>query len=349
MQKIYFKGLVTKSEEGKYKVLASTAAVDRHGDIVDQNGWDLTNYKANPVMLWAHNYSELPVAKATGIEITELGLEAEFEFAPSDANPKAAMIQKLYDDGFLNAVSVGFIPKERKGNVITKSELLEISFVPVPANQEALRLAMKSMDISLLPELKGAVSDQLTAEEIWEEKYKKWNGICDILSAFWTVFFDENTPVENFNPLLNETITLLQELADSDSTLADEEDEEKALVKTAISPESTQKFLTFTSEIAEKSGRTLSKKTIESLEKAIDSIKGAATVLEELKSSSVEQDGTDEPAETAEEKIEEAPTGIVLSEEDMKQIRQSLVANDKSNELALSIVNAHLRASKSSN
>jgi phage head maturation protease len=43
----------------------------------------------------------------------------------------------------LKTVSVGFIPKERdpeNQRIITRAELLEVSFVPVPCNPNALSL-----------------------------------------------------------------------------------------------------------------------------------------------------------------------------------------------------------------
>ncbi len=140
--KIFIKGQIKKAGEKTYKFLASTSSIDRQGDSIDQSGWELENFKMNPVGLWAHRYDELPVAKVVDIKITKLGLEADFVFAD---HQKAQDVEKLVEDGVLNAVSVGFIPKERNGNVITRAELLEISIVPVPANQDAILL---SKDIS---------------------------------------------------------------------------------------------------------------------------------------------------------------------------------------------------------
>jgi hypothetical protein len=64
---------------------------------------------------------------------------AKGKFAPT---AKAQEIRQLYDAGIIKATSVGFIEKEREGNLITKAELLEFSFVSVPANPYALALAM---------------------------------------------------------------------------------------------------------------------------------------------------------------------------------------------------------------
>lgn len=360
MQKQFIKGLVTKAEDGKYRVLASTSAIDRQGDSIDQRGWDITNFKLNPVMPWAHDYSALPVAKATSIEVTTKGLEAEFEFAPAEGNPMAQQVKVLYDQGYLNAVSVGFIPKERKGAIISKAELLEISFVPVPANQEALRLSCKAidgnsdLDESLKQILKqtlekGAVAQELTAEEMWEKKCEKMDGVYDILSAFWKVYFDEVTPVEDFATLLTEAIGLLQALTTEDVPAEEADTEEaKGIVKSTMSAETKAVFL----ETLAKSGRTLSKKTLEKMDEAITSMKTATSVLEELKAaSSDDQDGNGE-ASQAEEKgttteTIDVPTLeeriISLSADDLVLYRQGLVAKDKSNEHALSIVNAKMR------
>jgi len=350
MQKIYFKGYVTKGEkENEYRVLASTSVVDRMGDSIDQTGWELDNFMKNPVMPWAHKYDELPIAKVTSIENTERGLEASFQFAPAEGNPKAQQVKVLYDEGYLNAVSVGFIPKERNGNCITKAELLEISFVPVPANQEALKLAMKSLDVSLLPEIeKGAVADEVNAEEMGEQKWEKWCEVTDILSAFWSVYFDENTPVEDFQKLLTEVIVLLQEVAKTDGVDADEQSTMQDAIKRAMTEESTKNFI----EFLIKSGRTLSAKTLENIDNAIASMKTATTVLEQLKadSSADEKQNGKTEVKTGDEHIEgdEDPEeleekGLELKSEDLVLIRQTLVAKDKSNELALSIVNAKLR------
>jgi HK97 family phage prohead protease len=171
MDKIFIKAYIQKAGEKTYKFLASTNAVDRQGDSVDQSGWELKNFMNNPVFLWAHRYDELPLGKATMISVTANGLEAEMVFADEEGNPKAQQVKKLVDDGILNAVSVGFIPKERNGNIITRAELLEISIVPVPANQEALALAYKDMDLAVKKDIEDVLATEVEvkAEPIVEK------------------------------------------------------------------------------------------------------------------------------------------------------------------------------------
>lgn len=125
-------------EAGTFEVIASSESVDRQGEIVMQEGIDIKNYMNNPVILFGHDYWSLPIGKATEIVRQAGKTVVRGVFASAEANPLAQQVRKLYEEGILKAVSIGFIPKEYNGNQITKSELLELSFVPVPANPEAL-------------------------------------------------------------------------------------------------------------------------------------------------------------------------------------------------------------------
>lgn len=134
-----------------FHVVMSTAVEDRHGEIVFQN-WDLENFKKNPVFLDSHNYGSIEhiLGKVHNALVVNGKLEGDIEFALD--NPKGMLAFKLALGGFLNATSVGFIPKgfDDDGN-ITSAELLEDSAVSVPANPEAL-LNSKSLEISDEPE-----------------------------------------------------------------------------------------------------------------------------------------------------------------------------------------------------
>ncbi len=130
-------------DSGSFKVVASTDDRDRQGERVMQDGWDLSFYKLNSVVLWAHDYQQLPIGVCTSISVVNGQLVAEGKFAPADANPMAQMVRRLYDLGMMKTVSVGFIARERDQTDwtnITKAELLEFSFVPVPANPYALSM-----------------------------------------------------------------------------------------------------------------------------------------------------------------------------------------------------------------
>lgn len=157
-------------ENGTFKVVASTEGVDRAGEVILVKGWDLENYKKNPIILFAHDYWSLPVGKATNVYISEDGkqLIAEGYFASTES---AQEVRKLYDEKILVAVSVGFMPMERNGNVITKAQLLEISFVPVPCNPDAVslektqKLVKKVAASSLAQKIIVAIKEAVPFEE----------------------------------------------------------------------------------------------------------------------------------------------------------------------------------------
>ena len=137
-----------KEQNGTFDVIISTEVKDRAGEIVRQDGWDLANYKNNPIVLWGHDYYGLPIGVCTETYKTEYrgvpALAAKGVFYPESVNPLAQQVRKAYDFGVAHGVhagcttSVGFIPKEydpEDRSIITNAELLEFSFVPVPANQ----------------------------------------------------------------------------------------------------------------------------------------------------------------------------------------------------------------------
>lgn len=141
------------ADSGSFSVVASTSDRDRQNEIVDQAGWDLSYYKLNPVVLWAHDYGSLPIGVCTSIGVENGKLVASGKFAPADANPFAQQVRRLYDLGIVKTVSVGFLPHEFDSNdrdIVTKAELLEFSFCPVPANPFALsQMQIKRSGIDL--------------------------------------------------------------------------------------------------------------------------------------------------------------------------------------------------------
>ena len=93
--------------------------------------------------------------------------------------PFAQEIKSLVEDGIIRAFSVGFMAKKMEGNTFTESELLEISFVNVPANANAIMLSAEKAGCSMVVRaLKGELTakdfaineDEKEVEEIVEEK-----------------------------------------------------------------------------------------------------------------------------------------------------------------------------------
>lgn len=146
-------------EKGTLTAIFSTQDVDRHGDTVMQEGWDLVNFKKNPVILNSHSYADAAdvIGRADNVRVEGKKLLGDITFAVAE-NPKAKVIFDLYAGKFLHAFSVGFMVKKYKENkdgskdwwIIEEAELLEVSAVSVPANARALAKA-KGIDVDQLP------------------------------------------------------------------------------------------------------------------------------------------------------------------------------------------------------
>jgi len=149
----------TMSELGprQVRVRASTGgdALGRDRMIVVPAGIELGPYRRNPVMLWQHDPTA-PVARAAGLQMDGEDLCADVEFAPAGVSAKADEICGLVKSGVINAVSIGFDPLESEpidpkrgragGQRVLRAELMEISFVSVPADREAIVLQRKDGD-----------------------------------------------------------------------------------------------------------------------------------------------------------------------------------------------------------
>ena len=134
-------------------IRVSDETVDRYGEIITAGGWRLDHYRNNPVIQNAHQYGDVifTLGKALRTEVVGSALVQRWQFA-IEANPYARIAYGLYRGGFLNTASVGFIPiRWEDGTQQTawtrkylEQELLEVSAVGIPANPNALMLALKS-------------------------------------------------------------------------------------------------------------------------------------------------------------------------------------------------------------
>ncbi len=141
-----------QEEDRILRFIGSTEAQDRDGDIILASGWELDNYKKNPVFLWGHDYSIPPIGKAIDVRVRNKQLIFDIHFPEEGVYPLADTVYKLYKGGFLNATSVGFVGKQAEpianGSKYIRQELLELSAVPVPSNPTALQQAKSKGYIS---------------------------------------------------------------------------------------------------------------------------------------------------------------------------------------------------------
>lgn len=146
MPKSYSKATIEKAN-GKMIAIASDETVDRHGESLPIDSWDLKNFKNNPVLIWAHDYSIPPIglAKNMRIEGRKLIFEPEFHGITQLAREVKAMFES--DPPIMNSFSVGFIPhyENETANGSIPLELLEVSAVPVPANPSARVMVEKAV------------------------------------------------------------------------------------------------------------------------------------------------------------------------------------------------------------
>lgn len=141
MKEIKIKGNV-KLAEGEILGIASTEDPDRHGDVIMQDGWDISGFEKNPVMLLNHNQWSFPIGKIKKIKV-ENG-QLKFVAIFSKVTQEAREAYELVKEGILSTFSVGFRVLQEEWdedngvNRITKSELYEISLVTIPANPNAV-------------------------------------------------------------------------------------------------------------------------------------------------------------------------------------------------------------------
>ena len=174
---------------------ASTNDIDRHGTIVEPRGIETTNFSANPVFMWGHDaYGsgsgppdlENVLGKVADYRKSDDAFDIGVEWAEHD---RARMARDLVRSGFLSAVSVGFIPdaesvttRSVEGSevpVYNRTELVEVSLVPVPSNPHAIAL-MRSLRLPVFSQPSpppGADSDALreqTRNALAVERFRAW-------------------------------------------------------------------------------------------------------------------------------------------------------------------------------
>ncbi len=117
MNKKIFQAVATKGlGDRTFRFTISTGDVDREGDRIDPQGWDLTAFKQNPVTLWAHDHRIPPIARTTDIRVVDARLQAVVQFPPPGVHPFADQVHDLLAKGFLSSASVGFRPLRKSFN-----------------------------------------------------------------------------------------------------------------------------------------------------------------------------------------------------------------------------------------
>lgn len=138
--------------------VVSTHERDRHNSEV-VGKWDLTPYKRNPAVQFAHIYSAPSVARALRVGMDPMGrLVSRAEFVPEEILEFAGTLWRMYEGDWMRGVSAGFTVKRqswiehkekeagktgRMGHwELAEPQLLEYSLVPIGSNPSALTKAI---------------------------------------------------------------------------------------------------------------------------------------------------------------------------------------------------------------
>ena len=154
--------------EGVYSMVLAASEDPRGKDYeIDLQGIKFDNYMQNPVVLWAHDQGVNPFSSGTpagGIPVAktlEIGhddggrLVTSFQFNSGD--PFASRVENAWRGGFIRAASIGFLPTKMselpqdsasgRSYRIEEADLVEWSFVPIPADAAAVREAAQALNL----------------------------------------------------------------------------------------------------------------------------------------------------------------------------------------------------------
>ena len=142
-------------QKDSFHWIMSTFDTDRDFEKIDPSGWNLKNYRSNPVILWSHDYSIPAIGYAENLKADTV-LEGDIRFNDREYDEFGWSIGQRVKAGALRCGSVGFRVDEvefiegqkRECDLIyRKQELLEFSICCVPANPFACTTPNKTLKI----------------------------------------------------------------------------------------------------------------------------------------------------------------------------------------------------------
>jgi hypothetical protein len=155
--------------------------------------------------------------------------------------------------------------------------------------------------------VKGAVSDELTKQGKWEQKWQNFKLLDAPMSAAWRVYFSEDIEVDAFAAIVAEVVTIIQPLAGeaaATNTVAD-------FLASDEGKEESEKSMQAREA---KSGRVLSEKNRTVIKTARESMQSGVAALDALLDATEPSTGNEdalEKSKAAEQKgrKSDAPTG----------------------------------------
>lgn len=208
-------------DERSFEVVASTEALDSHGDVLRQF-WDLSRYEKNGVVLWNHNITSyfggeaedtLPIGRGEArVEGKKLVAKLYLLKGDADKEPLVDKIWRRVQQKVLKAVSVGFRPGQvtRKVNAAGETEfyelgskerpneLREISLVPMGSNAEAVGKSLAWERKHLKDSIAASAAESTDTMSMTPEEQKALADAQAAKTAAETRFADSQALVQKF-------------------------------------------------------------------------------------------------------------------------------------------------------
>lgn len=267
-----------EENDGELKIAgyASTDSVDRDSDRILPTAWTrggLKNYENNPILLFNHDYNR-PIGRVLEISTDRKGLKIKGIISKS-----AGDVYNLVKEGILSTFSVGFLVKDADydksvdGLIVKDAELLEVSVVSVPANQDATFSLAKSFD---------------SQEDYLNFKKQFINGDSDATAtegakdASRKVKMDDNTQ-DMINKAVTEALAASQRAADEKAAKEAAEKSAAEALEKKVAEAAAKVIATSEERIAAELEKRFADKEVD-LTKALDGLRGElAEKSEELK------------------------------------------------------------------
>ena len=121
------------------RFIIASAGTKRDGLDLEMARFGLANFERNPVMLWMHGREprgSLPIGRWENLTRDARAITGDAVF--DQADDFARDVERKYRDGYLNAVSVAWLPEEARDGYTY--DMLEASAVSVPADPDAVQV-----------------------------------------------------------------------------------------------------------------------------------------------------------------------------------------------------------------
>jgi len=134
--------------------------IDEGGDVVMPGAFKASLGRRRPKLLWQHDIAE-PLGRVLGLREDDRGLFGEFKISKTARGHDAYQLLK---DGAIDSMSIGYIPEDQEFSdsgirQLKAVDLLEISVVSIPMNEEALITLVKARSVTPAePELVASVA-----------------------------------------------------------------------------------------------------------------------------------------------------------------------------------------------